>query len=63
MEELKSNKKNFLRILLLMVLVILITVFFVYDRRMKYIFCMRVVCRLGAASRKDVEYGLADVNM
>ena len=31
MEELKSNKKNFLRILLLLVLVALITVFFVYD--------------------------------
>ena len=31
MEELKSNKKNFLRILLLMVLAVLITVFFVYD--------------------------------
>ena len=31
MEELKSNKKNFLRILLLLVLAALITVFFVYD--------------------------------
>ena len=31
MEELKSNKKNFLRILLLLVLAVLITVFFVYD--------------------------------
>ena len=31
MEELKSNKKNFLRLLLLLVLAVLITVFFVYD--------------------------------
>ena len=31
MEELKSNKKNFLRILLLLVVAVLITVFFVYD--------------------------------
>ena len=31
MEELKSNIKNFLRILLLLVLTVLITVFFVYD--------------------------------